>query len=706
MTAVTRFNTMLLLTWKFFEAAKAKPTPDPIYFCDSDATVPNTFDFQKSSLSDKSKEILDGLSDTIFEVLYFDTPEKAKANIAGTNLPEDYEVNTPSSQTIYARVHNKLAPNTCSEITSFTLTVSGLPVASDPGPYRACDTDVSGPNFGYHDEFLLNTKDEAILGGPDGLILYNISYHTTALGARTPDVSTIIPKDIPYRNVDINNQEIFVRLENKADDKCFDASMSFLLIVDTLPNVSNASIEQCIVDGELSSTINLTTAEKYISSTDNIIFEYFDNGGFPISDPDSYSVTPNTEETVYVKVISVLNPSCVSSLVELDLIIAETLNEDFEELVKIECDDFKDINGPSSNFILNQDAIISAIGSDTANDVFFYESIEDRNNEEGKLDLTNYRNDPTNIKFISVADGVKFPIYYKIKNSILNTCIGLGKFYLQINKVPSFFVIGEENIDDPRIVCLNNTPLILEAENPGAIYDYQWTNEVGDDLGNNVTLGVVAAGKYTVTATDKLPSGCSRSRTIVVKESNIATLEESFITIIDEATNIGNTDNISVSIDIISNNLGPGEYQFAITNEDTGKRYPFSGFQDEPIFENLEGGIYTITVSDKNGCAIDTELQISVIQFPKFFTPNGDGKNDVWSVKGANKIFYPNSSIDIFNRFGKLVAQIPIDSQGWDGTYNGTKLSSDDYWFRVQLIPANTSKIPVNKKGHFSLLRR
>ena len=293
-----------------------------------------------------------------------------------------------------------------------------------------------------------------------------------------------------------------------------------------------------------------------------------------------------------------------------------------------------------------------------------------------------------------------------IKNSPI-VCVNTRlSFKINIKPLPSFFVIGEENIDDPQIVCLNNTPLILEAENPDAIYDYQWTNEAGEIIGSDRTLGVTTAGKYTVTASDILPNGCSRSRTIVVKESNIATLEESFITIIDEATNIGNTDNISVSIDIISNNLGPGEYQFAITNEDTGKRYPFSGFQDEPIFENLEGGIYTITVNDKNGCAPDTELQISVIQFPKFFTPNGDGKNDVWSVKGANKIFYPNSSIDIFNRFGKLVAQIPIDSQGWDGTYNGTKLSSDDYWFRVQLIPANTSKVPVNKKGHFSLLRR
>lgn len=80
-------------------------------------------------------------------------------------------------------------------------------------------------------------------------------------------------------------------------------------------------------------------------------------------------------------------------------------------------------------------------------------------------------------------------------------------------------------------------------------------------------------------------------------------------------------------------------------------------------------------------------------------------KIDTWKIKGANKIFYPNSSMNIFNRFGTLVAQIPIDSQGWDGTYNGKTLSSDDYWFSIQLIPADTSKPPILKKGHFSLLR-
>jgi gliding motility-associated-like protein len=101
-----------------------------------------------------------------------------------------------------------------------------------------------------------------------------------------------------------------------------------------------------------------------------------------------------------------------------------------------------------------------------------------------------------------------------------------------------------------------------------------------------------------------------------------------------------------------------------------------------------------------------TTLQVSVLQFPKFFTPNGDNKNDTWIIKGVNKTFYPNSSINIFNRYGKLVAQIPIDTQGWNGTYNGKKLTSDDYWYNITLIPADASKQTINKTGNFSLLRK
>lgn len=40
----------------------------------------------------------------------------------------------------------------------------------------------------------------------------------------------------------------------------------------------------------------------------------------------------------------------------------------------------------------------------------------------------------------------------------------------------------------------------------------------------------------------------------------------------------------------------------------------------------------------------------------------------------------------------KLVAQIPIDSKGWNGTYNGKTLPSDDYWYNITLIPSESSE--------------
>ncbi|WP_373942806.1 T9SS type B sorting domain-containing protein [Polaribacter sejongensis] len=129
-------------------------------------------------------------------------------------------------------------------------------------------------------------------------------------------------------------------------------------------------------------------------------------------------------------------------------------------------------------------------------------------------------------------------------------------------------------------------------------------------------------------------------------------------------------------------------------------------FQDSNIFEDIEGGIYKIIVENRNGCG-SSELVVSVIQFPKFFTPGGDAKNNTWAVKGVNTTLYQsNSTINIFNRYGTLVAQTTINSDGWDGTYNGKLLPSNDYWFSVQLIPIDTQKKPILKKGHFSLLRK
>jgi gliding motility-associated-like protein len=57
-----------------------------------------------------------------------------------------------------------------------------------------------------------------------------------------------------------------------------------------------------------------------------------------------------------------------------------------------------------------------------------------------------------------------------------------------------------------------------------------------------------------------------------------------------------------------------------------------------------------------------------------FFTPNGDGANDYWNLKGLNGSIYKNAKIFIFDRYGKLLKQLNPYGVGWDGNYNGNSL--------------------------------
>ena len=117
----------------------------------------------------------------------------------------------------------------------------------------------------------------------------------------------------------------------------------------------------------------------------------------------------------------------------------------------------------------------------------------------------------------------------------------------------------------------------------------------------------------------------------------------------------------------------------------------------------MDPGIYSVYVNDKNNCGT-INIDVSVIGYPKFFTPNNDGYNDYWNVIGVNSNFYPNSLIYIFDRFGKLVTTVDPSSNGWDGFYKGVSLPSSDYWFTVELIDSSGSR--KVRKGHFSLIRK
>ncbi len=185
-------------------------------------------------------------------------------------------------------------------------------------------------------------------------------------------------------------------------------------------------------------------------------------------------------------------------------------------------------------------------------------------------------------------------------------------------------------------------------------------------------------GDYTVEVINNV--GCSRIRTITVTASNTATINS--VDVVDL------TDNNTITITA----TGPGDYQYSLDE-------PNASWQDSSFFNNVPAGIHIVYINDKNGCGLVYQ-EIIVVGVPKFFTPNGDGHNDYWSIKGVNETFNSKSIIYIFDRYGKLLKQwVPSLNPGWDGTFNGILLPADDYWFTLKLEDGR------EKKGHFSLKR-
>jgi gliding motility-associated-like protein len=584
--------------------------------------------------------------------------------------------------------------NNCEGLGEFYLQINSIPTANLAPALERCDDINDGDNTnGIVQSFNLESQTATVLGTQNSTD-FTVSYHLS----KTDASNGTEPQASLFENTTRDLQIIYVRVTNNATG-CFTDRSSFELRVNALPManfVNNLEICDDASDGStrngFSQTINLENQTPGILATQDPTIHSVtyhrslaaaQSGSNPLISP--YSNQTPYRETIHVRVYNT-NTECANGISNFEVLVQP--EPTFEMISNLsQCDD--DSDGDATN------GRVASIDLD------------------GKIpEILGASQDPDDFKVTFHLDStfadapIKSPyantnanetIYVSIQNKA-TSCINDDAFFeLIINPLPDF------SVTSPQIVCLNDLPLTITVENPSDSYAYVWTDGNGIEISTDPEAPVTAAGKYTVTATTTNGTNCTRIENIQINESNPANLEDRFVTIVDEGNAIGNSGNLSIVIDTINNDLGPGDYQFALRNDDKNTRTPF---QNEPIFENLEGGIYSILVNDKNGCRPDATLQVSVLQFPKFFTPNGDGTNDRWIIKGANKIFYPNSSIAIFNRFGKRVAEIPIESQGWNGTYNGKRLASDDYWYNITLIPADKTKPTVNKKGNFSLLRR
>lgn len=471
------------------------------------------------------------------------------------------------------------------------------------------------------------------------------------------DLELVSETNATYTVTDAGTYKVEVTLDNN----CVSYGEIIIQYVNN-PEAFDAAIVECDQDQDGFTTYDLFNSQNDVTNNNGSIFiqnfflteaEALQNIN-AIPNPNSFENT-TLLQTVFALVV---NQAGCSDIAEVELQISNNnLN-----IPIIQACDGQVIDG-IAEFDLNQitQTIQSQIPAGAS--VNYYETENDAFFEINPLN-TNYQNNIPDNQII----------FIKIENN--NQCFSIASIELEVLYTPQL------SEDEELIYCLNTFPETITLfggvlnDSPSNYY-YEWLlNGVSTSV-NTTFNDINEPGIYTVIVTD--PNGCSSSRTITVNPSNIATIED--ISIQEGTSN--NTIIVEVS--------GEGLYEYALDTLGVI-------FQESNVFTNVPPGFHTVFVRDLNGCGY-IEQTISVLGFPKFFTPNGDEFNERWKLYGVNENYNQGIDVKIFNRYGKLITQLNHLSPGWDGTLNGQPLPSSDYWFVATLIDGRTFT------GHFTLKR-
>jgi len=698
-------------------------------------------------LTERQNDILNGQSTATFTVEYY--TDNSLTNVIGT--PDNY-VNTTNLETIYVKVYNTQNPN-CFATTSFQIEVFSLPVVNSPVVLKQCDDNNDGfsafnltesielisgdttlsytfyeilsqANSGlnpitntiaYTNQTVSNDVVYVRVENANGcyrvvtlnlvvsttLISSSIQQHfyvcdDTVSGSNTDGIATfdfssvnsVIQAQYPsgqlleityYRNLadalaeqnsinDISNytnigypaiQDIYVRVDSQVNNECLGLGHHVTLHVEPLPIVQPLYYTHCDDDQDGQFDFDTTNLEsELLNGLTNVTVSYFNSAGNLVSMTNPFTTAT---QTLTVRVTNTTATACFYDTTI--TFTVDDLPQAFsipDNLIKV-CDDESVPNFQDGQFAFDTSSFQNIIlGAQTGMVVNYYD-------ENGNV-LPSPLPDP----FITSTQNV----LVEVVNSVNTSCVATNTLAFEVYPLPRVDLNGEE------LVC-SNDPTFTKTINAGLLdetlqnnYSYNWYLDGGLIIGeNNYELTVNTEGMYTVDVASS--DGCTVTRTIQVNASNIAAIQN--IDIVE----------LSDNNSIIVNVSGVGDYDYSLDNE---------YYQESNSFYTMEPGIYTVYVRDQNGCGIVTE-DVSILGIPNFFTPNGDGYNDTWNIKGANAHFNSQTIIYIFDRYGKLIKQISPLGNGWDGTFNGKLMPSTDYWYSIEL---ENEKII---KGHFSLKR-
>ncbi|MCX7696866.1 MAG: gliding motility-associated C-terminal domain-containing protein [Bacteroidales bacterium] len=309
----------------------------------------------------------------------------------------------------------------------------------------------------------------------------------------------------------------------------------------------------------------------------------------------------------------------------------------------------------------------------------------------------------------------------------------------------------------PDITICQGQQAVLDAGNPGETYVWS-TNE------NTQTIIVSTSGTYSVTVTNSY--NCSNSDAVIVTvqpyaDATITTTDTTYCSnenpvqltavtaggtwsgpgitnsqngtwnpatagsgshmiIYTIAGQCGDKDTIYLvvlsapAIQIYSQNQicmdsADGKAWVQVTGGNQPYVYVWNNNASNDTIVNLLPGIYSVTVTDANGCKDAASVNVVAsddycgdigVWVPDIFSPNGDGMNDVLYVLGGG---IKQMKFFIYDRWGEKVFETTTLQQGWDGTFRGKPVDPGVFVYYLSVTFINDET--VIKKGNITVVR-
>ena len=594
--------------------------------------------------------------------------------------PLSFTNTTPTLMYIWTRV---TTVNGCYRVARITLRVAAPNI---PSTYNITLPAVC-------DDFLdINGNNNANNNDRDGVATFNFSSTEPTIRALLPTTGTYFIKyyrnradalaqlnEITnltnYRNIGYpSTQNIWVRIDSDILNTCYGLGPWVTLNVQAKPFAHTVTIpRQC--DDNTDGIFNFNTANlerDLLLGQTGVAVTYFDASNNPLRDSNNNLITSpfpatfsSTSQTIRAVVTNTTPQACWFDTTIQFIVDKSPIDYTIPASLTTICDDETDPALQNGQYDFTTSQAIHNIVTLGQPSGMVYEYYDEYN----VLMSTPLPNPLP----VTLTKNITVVVY----NPINPTCRITKTITFTVNPVPVI------ELESSKLVCSNDPTFfaLLDAGitdgTPTTNYTYEWSLDgVVIPTATNYSLNVNTEGIYTVKVINSM--GCFRTRTITVIASNAALFN--MPTIMDLSDN--NT--------VIINVTGLGNYVFSLD-------YP-NAYQTINIFTDVAPGVHTVYVKDLDGCGTTSQI-INVIGIPKFFTPNGDGYNDTWNVLGLTSSKNFNTTIYIFDRYGKLLKELSPISKGWDGTFNGEPLPTDDYWYTIYFEDGRT------EKGHFTLKR-